>query len=88
MLKLNRDLLDKSALLASIPDVGAKTQAIVLACLVNIEKFNSAKQVVGFAGLILSIISLVVLYVVLVGSLELVNLDIRKELLNDKIPDS
>ncbi len=76
--KNNKDLLDKSALLASILDVGAKTQAIVLACLVNIEKFNSGKQVVAFVGLILSIINLVVLYVVLVKSLELVNLDLRK----------
>ncbi|KJV72478.1 putative transposase [Orientia tsutsugamushi str. TA716] len=76
--KNNKDLLDKSALLASILDVVAKTQVIVLACLANIEKFNSAKQVVAFAGLILSIISLVVLYVVLVKSLELVNLDLRK----------
>ncbi|BAG41062.1 transposase [Orientia tsutsugamushi str. Ikeda] len=71
--KNNKDLLDKSALLASTLDVGAKTQAIVLACLVNIEKFNSAKQVVAFVGLILSIINLVVLYMVLVKSLELVN---------------
>lgn len=76
--KNNKDLLDKSALLVLILDVGAKTQATVLACLVNIEKFNSGKQVVAFVGLILSIINLVVLYVVLVKSLELVNLDLRK----------
>ncbi|KJV54373.1 transposase [Orientia tsutsugamushi] len=76
--KNNKDLLDKSALLVLILDVGAKTQAIVLACLVTIEKFNSGKQVVAFVGLILSIINLVVLYVVLVKSLELLNLDLRK----------
>ncbi|SPR06451.1 transposase [Orientia tsutsugamushi] len=42
MVKNNKDLLDKAALLASI------TQTIVLTCLTNIEKFSFAKQVVAF----------------------------------------
>ncbi len=37
--------------LESIPGIGAKTQAVVLAFLADIEKFSSAKQVVAFVGL-------------------------------------
>ncbi|SPM46333.1 IS110 family transposase [Orientia tsutsugamushi] len=50
-IKNNKDLHDKAMLLESIPGVGAKTQAIVLAFFADIEKFSSAKQVVAFVGL-------------------------------------
>ena len=50
-IKQHEDLNDKSKLIASIPGVGAKTIAVVLAFLANIEDFNSAKQVVAFVGL-------------------------------------
>lgn len=38
-------------LLTSIPGVGEKTIAIVLAFLSNIQKFDSAKQMIAFVGL-------------------------------------
>jgi transposase len=47
----NTELHDKSVLLASIPGVGEKTIAVVLAFLSNIENFDSVKQVVAFIGL-------------------------------------
>ncbi|WP_375331154.1 IS110 family transposase [Candidatus Tisiphia endosymbiont of Oplodontha viridula] len=47
----HKDLSDKSKLLESIPGVGDKTIAIVLAFLGNIEAFDSAKQIVAFVGL-------------------------------------
>ncbi|CAM79091.1 transposase and inactivated derivative [Orientia tsutsugamushi str. Boryong] len=50
-IKNNKDLHNKAMLLESIPGIGAKTQAIVLAFLADIEKFSSAKQVVAFVGL-------------------------------------
>ncbi|SPM45831.1 IS110 family transposase [Orientia tsutsugamushi] len=49
-IKNNKDLHNKAMLLESIPG-GAKTQAVVLAFLADIEKFSSAKQVVAFVGL-------------------------------------
>ncbi|CAM79185.1 transposase and inactivated derivative [Orientia tsutsugamushi str. Boryong] len=50
-IKNNKDLHNKAMLLESIPGIGAKIQAVVLAFLANIEKFSSAKQVVAFVGL-------------------------------------
>ncbi|WP_371220766.1 IS110-like element ISOt5 family transposase [Orientia tsutsugamushi] len=50
-IKNNKDLHNKAMLLESIPGIGAKTQAVVLAFLADIEKFSSAKQVVAFVGL-------------------------------------
>ena len=50
-IKQHKDLNDKNRLLASIPGIGAKTIAVVLAFLANIEDFDSAKQVVAFVGL-------------------------------------
>jgi len=50
-IKNHEDLNDKSKLLNSIPGIGAKTIAVVLAFLANIEDFDSAKQVVAFVGL-------------------------------------
>jgi transposase len=49
-IKQHKDLEDKNKLLASIPGIGAKTIAIVLAFL-SIENFDSAKQVAAFVGL-------------------------------------
>ncbi|KJW05794.1 transposase IS116/IS110/IS902 family protein [Orientia tsutsugamushi str. UT144] len=71
-IKNNKDLHNKAMLLESIPGIGAKTQAVVLAFLADIEKFSSAKQVVAFVVLILSIVNLAVPCGVLVESLELV----------------
>lgn len=50
-IKNHTDLSDKEKLLASIPGVGDKTIAIVLAFLSNIEEFSTPKQVVAFLGL-------------------------------------
>lgn len=50
-IRVHQDLLDKSTLLASIPGVGEKTIAVVLAFLPNIEEFESIKQVTAFIGL-------------------------------------
>ncbi|WP_341758691.1 IS110 family transposase [Candidatus Tisiphia endosymbiont of Ditula angustiorana] len=50
-IKQHKDLSDKSKFLESIPGVGDKTIAIVLAFLGNIEAFDSAKQIVAFVGL-------------------------------------
>lgn len=49
-IKQHKDLEDKNKLLASIPGIGDKTVAIVLAFL-SIENFNSAKQITAFLGL-------------------------------------
>lgn len=49
-IKEHKDLEDKNVLLASIPGIGDKTIAIVLAFL-STENFDSAKQVVAFVGL-------------------------------------
>lgn len=50
-IKQYEDLNDKSQLLASIPGIGEKTIAVVLAFLANVEDFDSAKQVAAFVGL-------------------------------------
>lgn len=50
-IKKHKDLSDKGLLLASIPGIGEKTVAVVLAFLSNVESFTSAKQVVAFVGL-------------------------------------
>ncbi len=50
-IKEYKDLSDKGRLLDSIPGIGEKTIAIVLAFLSNVEDFDSAKQVVAFVGL-------------------------------------
>jgi len=49
-IKQHKDLEDKHELLSSIPGVGDKTIAIVLAFL-DAGNFNSAKQVAAFVGL-------------------------------------
>jgi transposase len=49
-IKEHQDLNDKSKLLNSIPGIGEKTIAIILAFL-TVENFDSAKQVVAFVGL-------------------------------------
>ena len=49
-IKQHKGLEDKNKLLASIPGIGDKTIAIILAFL-SAENFNSAKQVVAFVGL-------------------------------------
>ena len=49
-IKNNKDLADKSKLLASIPGVGEKTIGVVLAFLTATD-FASAKQVIAFVGL-------------------------------------
>lgn len=49
-IKGHQDLNDKSKLLNSIPGIGEKTIAIILAFL-TVENFDSAKQVVAFGGL-------------------------------------
>jgi transposase len=50
-IKKHKDLSDKGTLLASIPGVGEKTIAMVLAFLSNVEDFESPKQMVAFIGL-------------------------------------
>ncbi len=50
-IKNYKDLSDKSMLLTCIPGVGDKTIAIVLTFLSNVQNFDSAKQMVAFAGL-------------------------------------
>lgn len=50
-IKQHKDLSDKTTLLASIPGMGEKTIAVVLAFLSNVEDFESVKQVVAFVGL-------------------------------------
>jgi len=50
-IKQHKDLSDKAILLDSIPGIGKKTIAVILAFLSNIEDFDSAKQVVAFLGL-------------------------------------
>ena len=50
-IKRHQDLNDKSKLLASIPGIGEKTIAKVLAFLGNVGDFDSAKQVAAFVGL-------------------------------------
>lgn len=50
-IKQHKDLNDKNKLLETIPGVGDKTIAVVLAFLSNIENFDSVKQVVAFVGL-------------------------------------
>jgi transposase len=47
----HKDLSDKSTLLDSIPGIGKRTIAVVLAFLSDIENFDSVKQVVAFVGL-------------------------------------
>lgn len=49
-IKVHQDLNDKSKLLNSIPGIGEKTIAVILAFLA-IENFDSAKQVAAFVGL-------------------------------------
>lgn len=49
-IKEHKDLNDKNNLLASIPGIGEKTIATILAFL-SLEKFDSAKQVAAFVGL-------------------------------------
>lgn len=49
-IKQHKNLEDKSKLLASIPGIGDKTIAIVIAFL-SAENFDSAKQVTAFVGL-------------------------------------
>jgi transposase len=50
-IKKHKDLHDKSVLLSSIPGIGDKTIAVILAFFDNIEKFDSAKQITAFVGL-------------------------------------
>lgn len=50
-IKDHKDLSDKSIILTSIPGVGDKTIAIVLAFLSNVQNFDSSKQMVAFVGL-------------------------------------
>jgi transposase len=50
-IKQHKDLNDKSQLFASIPGIGEKTIAVILAFLANMEDFDSAKQVAAFVGL-------------------------------------
>lgn len=50
-IKEHKDLKDKNELLTSIPGIGDKTIATVLAFLSNVEGFDSAKQVGAFVGL-------------------------------------
>jgi transposase len=50
-IKNHKDLSDKGMLLTSIPGVGEKTIAIVLAFLSNVQNFGSAKQMAAFVGL-------------------------------------
>ncbi len=45
------DLKDKRALLDSIPGVGERTIATLLAFYANVERFGNARQAVAFAGL-------------------------------------
>jgi transposase len=45
------DLKDKQALLNSIPGVGERTIATLLAFYANVERFGNARQAVAFAGL-------------------------------------
>jgi len=49
-IKGHKELNDKSKLLDSIPGIGEKTIGVILAFL-NVENFNSAKQVAAFVGL-------------------------------------
>lgn len=49
-IKRHKNLNDKSKLLDSIPGVGEKTIAVILAFL-SVENFDSAKQVAAFVGL-------------------------------------
>ena len=49
-IKGHKELNDKSKLLDSIPGIGKKTIGVILAFL-NVENFNSAKQVAAFVGL-------------------------------------
>ena len=49
-IKKHQDLNDRNTLLASIPGIGEKTIGVILAFL-NVENFNSAKQVAAFVGL-------------------------------------
>lgn len=49
-IKGHKDLNDKSKLLDSIPGIGEKTIGVILAFL-NVENFDSAKQVAAFVGL-------------------------------------
>ena len=46
----HQDLNDRNTLLASIPGIGEKTIGVILAFL-NVENFNSAKQLAAFVGL-------------------------------------
>ena len=46
-----RTSLNKTTLLSSIPGIGERTIAVVLAFLNNVEDFESVKQVVAFVGL-------------------------------------
>ncbi len=50
-IKKHTDLSDKGKLLVSIPGIGEKTVAVILAFLSDIENFKSVKQVVAFVGL-------------------------------------
>ena len=45
------DLKDKQALLDSIPGLGERTIAVLLAFYANVERFGNARQAVAFAGL-------------------------------------
>lgn len=45
------DLKDKQALLSSIPGIGERTIAVLLAFYANVERFGNARQAVAFAGL-------------------------------------
>ena len=49
-IKEHQDLNDRNKLLASIPGIGEKTIGVILA-FINVENFNSAKQVAAFVGL-------------------------------------
>ncbi len=46
------DLKEQSALLDSIPGIGATTAALLLAEIVNIKHYTSARQVAAYAGLV------------------------------------
>lgn len=47
----DKTMKDKQAILESIPGVGERTIAILLAFYANLDRFNNARQAVAFAGL-------------------------------------
>lgn len=50
-IKSSSTLKEKAAVLGSVPGIGPKTQAKVLAFLGNVEKFKNAKSMASFVGL-------------------------------------